>query len=89
MPGVEDGAAIASVRLVPWIALKASLFAQDPQAGGTCSRASSAWHALVPAEDAEAISSFLRMALELSTLRAETFPRFEEFPFGEQPKPTV
>ena len=89
MPGVEDGAAIASVRSVTRISLKASLFAQDPQTGGTCSRASSAWHALVPAEDAEAISSFLRMALELSTLRAETFPRFEEFPFEEQPDESI
>lgn len=82
MPGVEDGAAIASVRLAKWIALKASLFAQDPLTGDSNSHVSSAWHALVRVEDAEAISSFLHTVLELSTLRGETFPRFEEFPFG-------
>jgi hypothetical protein len=84
MPSVEDGAAIASVRSARWIALKASLFAQDPLTGDSNSRASSAWLALVQAADVEQISWFLRTALDQSSLRAATFPRFEEFPFGEQ-----
>jgi hypothetical protein len=86
MPSVEDGAAIVSVQSATWVALKASLFAQDPRTGGSSSRVSSAWHALVRVEDAEQISWFLRTVVDLSSQRAETFPRFEEFPFGEQPR---
>jgi hypothetical protein len=68
--------------LARWIALKASLFGQDPLTVDSNSRASSAWYALVQVEDVEGISWFLRTALDLSSLRGETFPRFEESPFG-------